>query len=116
MTLFKSEAHRHLFEEKLTFFNASQNKDPRFLSALYIMTSVQGLHGLTDICIDSGFQEIAIPDDYDITNQDRILVALASNLFSGGSEVSPIDLISKLGEDSFNVAMKAIYIRNTGAI
>ena len=117
VTLFMSEEHRVKFEEKRTKLYSGQQKNPEYLSVIYIMTSNPELYEkMGRYFSKDGFKVEKMLEENDFSHGQHIFASLASNLFNDGLKVSPIDMIATLSEESFLVAMNAIYVRKTGAV
>lgn len=113
--IYRNDEHMNRFNELIEQLHSYQQDDTYYLSALYIISSTEELYRkmFKYFDIDAGFsaEEMFAKEDFSSTN--LILAKLTGHLFNNSYQVTPLDLIG-MGEENYQVAMSAIYIRKYG--
>lgn len=113
---FLSTTHRTLFFQHLNQLKESQQTNPEYQSALFIITSDAEL---TDKMLpyfsSKGFAHLKMFEEQDFSNSFGKIAKVAANLFLGHSyEFSVVDLVADLDERNFRVLLQALIVRRYG--
>lgn len=117
MNLYASEKHESLFNQTRQLLSPKIQNNTEYLSALYLITSNDELFAkMNPYFSNAGFSFEEMFEEVDFSSGYLKLAKLAVNLFNNGIEITPLDLTSSLDQESFQVAINAIYIRKMGVI
>lgn len=114
---FLSDTHYRRFEKIRSKMAKRYQNDKEYLSVAYVMAGNAELEKKISPYFDTqeGYLDAsALFEEQDLTHGLSVLVSLAVNLFNYGLEVSPINLVNKLDEDNFFLAVNAIKLRRFG--
>lgn len=117
MNLFLNDEHRNKFNHlrKVLALHYQDNKE--YLSVVFLMAADQEFYDRVAPYFDgiNGLFEFSkMFEEKDFSSGYYVLAKLAVNLFNDGEKVTPLDLISTLDSNLFQLAINAIYVRRQG--
>lgn len=114
MTLF-TEEHYENYRQVLDSLSTSQQQSKEYQALVYIVTSKpEFLKKAAPYVGEHGFSADRCLTNNDFSLGDFEFLKLAMNLYNNIESTSPLDLITSLDDESFQLAMNAIYIRKYG--
>lgn len=114
MTLFNEE-HYEAYQSALQRLSSSQTKSKEYQTLVYLLTSKpEFIKKALPYLSTDGFDSYSCLKEKDFSSGDRELLKLSVNLFNNNLPSSPLDLVSSLDDESFQLAMNAIYLRKYG--
>lgn len=118
--MFRSEKHSDLFTKMRVSMSEKNRNNKAHLAFIFIITGNEELYAKTKSFYDvetgnldeSIFMELLHPLVY--STELPTLANLAANLLNNNRNVSPVDLVEKLSQDNFELALAAIRLRKQG--
>lgn len=110
-----TEEHYEAYREVMNKLDAAQQKNKEYQALAYVITSKpEFVKKAAPYMGTYGFKSIDCLENNDFSSGDHKLLKLGMNLYNNHEMSSPVDLITSLDDESFQVAMNAIYIRKYG--
>lgn len=114
---FLNQEHETKFQELRLGMAEYYRNNKEYLSVVYIMAGNEELHRKMNRYFNTKegmFSSDDMFNEEDFSSGNRILAKLAVHLFNDNETVSPLDIISALDDEWFQLALNAIHFRRYG--
>lgn len=114
--IFRDDTHAEQWAEAIDRAGAHRDDDtvnPYYGASLFIITGVPGLYERSKQHIHDSWIDFEPILNMGLSTGERILVALAGNLYNGGffNDYTPEDIVSHCDTDMTELAAKALLLR-----